>query len=136
MPGSGDIISLASRARLRRLSPVPPRPEAPRKPDERPRQLARAGVTLLAIAGAMLIVGLAIGEWPTRTSLDRVPVSIRRVEYARSLEDAEQACTTFEARQGPLRQHCIDQAQFLLLFPECDAHCRGVAEDILPRVRR
>jgi hypothetical protein len=90
----------------------------------------------LATGAALLILGLVIGQWNRVTSLSHVPASIRAAEYARALIDAEATCARPEAADGALRQHCLDEAQFLVLFPECDVRCRGVVETILPRARR
>jgi hypothetical protein len=83
-----------------------------------------------------MILGVTIGQWRAVASLEHVPPAIRVAEYGRALADTEASCTRPEAADGPLRRHCLDQAQFLILFPECDARCRGLAESILPRARR
>jgi hypothetical protein len=88
------------------------------------------------VGGLMLIAGLTIGQWQSTASLRQVPEAVRVAEYRRALADAEQACTRPEAADGSLRAHCLDEARFLILFPDCDGRCRAVVEAILPRARR
>jgi hypothetical protein len=45
-------------------------------------------------------------------------------------------CTSPAAQSGTLHDHCVSQAQFLMLFPECDEGCRMVARSVLPHARR
>jgi hypothetical protein len=134
MSGSGDIIPLWSRDRPAPASAQP----LPVAADRAAARVRRArGYSLMAVAAAALLVaGIAVGQWNRVTSLRHVPPSIRAVEYRRALQDAEETCARPESATGMLRQHCVDQAQFLILFPECDARCRGVVEAILPRARR
>jgi hypothetical protein len=108
---------------------------APGRAAVRARQARGLGLALAA-GTAILILGLVVGQWNRVTSLSHVPASIRADEYARALTDAEATCARPEAADGALRQHCLDEAQFLVLFPECDARCRGVVETILPHARR
>jgi hypothetical protein len=132
MRSSGDIIPLSSR---RAVTVVPPPANETRPAAVRNRRgwwLAVAPT----VAAATLLVGLAIGQWRSTASLQYVPASVRLAEYRRALADVEQTCARPEAGAGPLRSHCLDQAQFLILFPECDARCRGVVDAILPRARR
>jgi hypothetical protein len=101
----------------------------------RARRARGYGLALLG-AGAVFIAAYAAGTWNQAAGLGNVPAAIRAVEYARALDDVEATCGKPEAAAGPLRRHCVDQAQFLILFPECDARCRGAADAILPRTRR
>jgi hypothetical protein len=134
MRGSGDIIPLWSRTRPPPAAALPV-PGAVGRESPRARRARRYALTLLGSA-SIFIAAYAAGTWNQAAGLRDVPASIRTAEYARALADVEATCGRPEAADGVLRRHCVDQAQFLILFPECDARCRGVAEAILPRTRR
>ena len=134
MRGSGDIIPLWSRTRPPPASAVP----LPRVIDRESRRVKRARHYSLAIFGgaSLLVVAYAAGTLNQAAGLRDVPAPIRAEEYGRALTDVEATCARPEAGSGALHKHCIDQAQFLILFPECDARCRAAADAILPRPRR
>jgi hypothetical protein len=90
------------------------------------------------VAGWMLlIVVIAAHDWAQNVASIRglAPAERARI-YARSLAEAEADCTTPEARAGALHDHCVGQAELLILFPECEGGCQGLAEAILPHPRR
>jgi hypothetical protein len=134
MRGSGDIIPLWSRTRPPPASALP-LPAAVDRESPRARRARRYSLALLGGA-SIFIAAYAAGTWNQAAGLRDIPASIRTAEYARALADVEATCGTPEAADGLLRRHCLDQAQFLILFPECDARCRGVTNAILPRARR
>jgi hypothetical protein len=86
------------------------------------------------VAGWMLlIVAIAAHDWVQNIgSIRGLPAAERARSYERSLAEAEAACMTSEARAGGLHDHCVGQAQFLILFPECDGRCQRLTEAILP----
>jgi hypothetical protein len=45
-------------------------------------------------------------------------------------------CGSPSAETGALHDHCVEQAQFLMLFPECDDSCQMIARSVLPHARR
>lgn len=90
------------------------------------------------VAGWMLLfVAIAAHDWVQSVgSIRGLAPAERARTYERSLREAEAACTTPEGRAGALHDHCIGQAQLLILFPECDGGCQRLAETILPHPRR
>jgi hypothetical protein len=123
-----DIIPLASRR------PVPRRP-APAAVRSGP---VRSPLGLLALTGAglLFVAVVAVSSLDLGGKVRDLPPVARGALYRRSLEDAQTACALPAARDGALREHCLAQARFLLLFPECDARCQSLAASILPRTRR
>ena len=100
------------------------------------RKGAGWGGALLA-GWMLLIVATAAHDWVQNIgSIRGLPPAQRARIYERSLGEAEAACTTPEAQAGALHHHCRDQAEFLVLFPECDGRCQKLAEAILPHARR
>jgi hypothetical protein len=100
------------------------------------RKGAGWGGALLA-GWMLLIVVVAAHDWVQNLgSIRGLPPAERAQSYARSFAEVEATCTTPEARAGTLHDHCIGQAERLILFPECDGRCQRIAEAILPHARR
>jgi hypothetical protein len=91
----------------------------------------------LVMGWLLLIVAIVAHSWvQTVRSIRALPAAERTSIYERTLKDAESACTTPEADEGALHDHCVGQAEFLVLFPECDVRCQRLAQSILPHARR
>jgi hypothetical protein len=128
---AADIIPIDSRRRL----------QVPRRPAFVARGEVRHpwGVAALFSVGLLFVAGVAtFGAVKSGlgNSVKDLPDADRVALYRRSLEDVESSCTLAAAREGALRDHCVRQAQFLTLFPECDAACQRTVTAILPRVHR
>ena len=81
----------------------------------------------------LLLVAIAAHDWVQNLgSIRGLPPAERGRSYERSLAETEATCTTSEAQAGALHDHCIGQAERLILFPECDARCQRLTEAILP----
>ncbi|HLK92141.1 MAG TPA: hypothetical protein VKZ18_19770 [Polyangia bacterium] len=90
-----------------------------------------------AISGGLLFVAIvALSQLDLGGKIRDLPPAARGDVFRRSLDDVQASCTLASARDGLLREHCLAQARFVLLFPECDAHCRALASSILPHARR
>jgi hypothetical protein len=125
----GDVIPLASR---RRGATAPERPLLV-APKERSGPLALL-VMIVAIVGVGSI-GLALQSAGPR-AVAQVSSLHRSAIFDRAHEDLRETCRLPEAAQGPLRDHCVAEAAFVLLFPECDAACGLAARRVLPQARR
>jgi hypothetical protein len=100
------------------------------------RKGAGWGGALLA-GWMLLVVAITAHDWLQNTaSIRGLPPAERAGIYQRSLGETEAACTTPQARAGALHDHCMGQAELLILFPECDGSCQRLAEAILPHARR
>jgi hypothetical protein len=129
MSTTGDIISITSR--LRRAPPTLPLQEA-----AAPRERGIAGllIVLLVVAG---VGGVGL-LWQTHDGREvaHLQSEHRGAIFARAAADLVETCRLPEALEGPVREHCVNEASFVLLFPECDANCGRLARDLLPHARR
>jgi hypothetical protein len=91
----------------------------------------------LVMGWILLIVAVVAHSWVQKIrSIRALPPAERVVLYERTMSDTESACATPEAGEGALHDHCQRQAEFLVLFPECDVRCQRLAQSILPHARR
>jgi hypothetical protein len=126
-----DIIPISSRRpRLRAPVPAPASPPSAAEPRRIPILAVVVGAALAA-----MIAGMAIGQWRGVDRIRSLPDGVRAAAYARALGDIEQTCAP-PPENDPLRQHCREQAQYVTIFPECDATCRQLVEPLLPHARR
>ena len=93
----------------------------------------------------LLIIGLVIGgvggtgllmQTRAQGAVARVVTDHREAIFARAHDDLLETCRLPEAAEGPIRDHCVATAGFVLLFPECDADCGRLARDLQPHARR
>jgi len=96
-------------------------------PERKPLRgfLARGALALLPLA-AMVVWVWSLGA--ERRGIYSLPADERAVVYADTMQAFDAACAPPPAG---LTNHCRSQASFLLNFPECDNHCRGVAAPLL-----
>jgi len=85
----------------------------------------------LAAAGAMMALSLVVGLWiyqagDERRGLLHMPADERSALYHETRQSTEALCQSVQA-QPWLVDRCRSAAEFLLLFPECDADCAGFA---------
>ena len=125
-----DIIPISSRRRA----------ELPRASaaDVAPAPRTSGHWRFVLASGAMLLVvgAVALSRVQTIGSIRGLPPAERAALYHRTFDDAATACAIPDARAGALRDHCLGQAEFLQLFPECDASCQRLTASILPHARR
>jgi hypothetical protein len=62
-----------------------------------------------------------------RAAIGELPAQERRALYERTLRTLASSCAPIKQRQG-LADHCREQAEFIVQFPECDGACRALAE--------
>jgi hypothetical protein len=122
-----DVISLASRRRLSMASPAP----VPLEPVRRRPILA---LTIGAISLVLAIV--AGGRSRSLAEIRALSSGDRARMFQRALDDMKTTCAGPERLDGALRDHCRAQAEFLMLFPECDRACQTMAATSLPHARR
>ncbi|HEX4405934.1 MAG TPA: hypothetical protein VH560_13950 [Polyangia bacterium] len=123
-----EIIPLASRRR-----PVEPLAHPP-EPARRWGGLGAAlfiGLTIAAVGGLGLYC-------ETRARVDIAALSpVERAEiFTRTRDDLARTCGLPDATAGALRDHCVEAARFVLLFPECGEACADAARALLPHARR
>jgi hypothetical protein len=131
MDRAADIIPISSR-----LSRRPPTLAAePIRTIAEPRKRSWWALVLV-VPGLLLVAAVAISRAQLVKSVRSLPAADRAALYHRTLTDVDTTCAVPEARDGALRDHCLRQAEFLTLFPDCDARCRQLAASILPHARR
>ena len=128
MDRAADIIPISSRR--------PPMPAA--EPIQSAAKPNKSSWWALAFVGAglVLVAGVAISHAELVKSVRNLPTADRSALYHRTLTDVDRTCTSPEAHDGALRDHCLRQAEFLTLFPDCDARCQQLAASVLPHARR
>ena len=99
---------------------------------------ARRGWGVALAFGAVLVLAasMTVSRVQTIGSIRSLPPAERGALYQRTMDDMAAACVTPDARAGALREHCLQQAEFLRLFTECDGRCQKVTAAILPHARR
>ena len=122
-----DVIPIGSRRRV----PLPRR-----LPNGKWSVRHPWGVAGLVVAGLVFVAAVAVTTGDPGANIRDLPAGARAPLYQRALEDVKSACALPAAHQGALRQHCLRQAQFLTLFPECDAACQRTAASVLPHAHR
>jgi cytochrome b pre-mRNA-processing protein 3 len=83
----------------------------------------------------LLTLGALAASGPAR-DLTGLPPKERGAIFERVHDDLIRTCSLASAATGPLREHCLDEARLVLLFPECDDRCRRDATALLPRAHR
>jgi hypothetical protein len=93
-------------------------------------------VGLTGLMAILLIGGLAVLV-PKRLDpeLEELPKTERQALYERTLETLETSCTHHAA--GPtLSDYCLEQADFIRGFPECQKGCRELVARFEPQPSR
>ena len=131
MDRAADIIPISSRSARRPPlladEPIRSTPEARKR---------NWWALLLVVPALVLVAVVAISRAELVKSVRNLPAADRAALYHRTLTDVETTCTALEAHEGALRDHCLRQAEFLTLFPDCDARCEQLAASVLPHARR
>ena len=131
MDRAADIIPISSRSARR----PPMLATEPIRSTPEPRKRSWWAL-LLVVPGLLLVAVAAISRAELVKSVRNLPPADRAALYQRTLTDVETTCTALASHDGALRDHCLRQAEFLTLFPDCDARCRQLAASVLPHARR
>ena len=94
-------------------------------------RLALIFLTVMAVVG----VWLAMIAWRERRlngAVLTLPPDIQEAAFRRSYEEL----TTICAREPKLADHCGDEAQFVLRFPQCRSECQELARHYFPVGRK
>lgn len=106
----------------------------------RPRFLRRWRSLLIPTVAALALILsgflIAIAQNQRREALRNLPLERRAQLFRQSLTEVGSTCLESYAAQGALRDHCIEQAHFVLMFPECGPECRSAANAVLPHAHR
>ena len=131
----GEIIPLESRRRAAEHAPAPPQLHA--VPPAPARRWGGAGAALLVVLTVAAVGGLGL-YCETRARRDVAALSPveRAAIFTRAHDDLVRTCGLPDATEGALRDHCVEAARFVLLFPECTNACVDAARALLPHARR
>jgi hypothetical protein len=133
----GEIIPLASRRR----APEPASTQTPaptRAPASAPARSWSGVVAALVVLLTIAAVGGLGLYFETRARRDVAALSPveRAAIFTRAHDDLVRTCGLPDAAEGALRDHCVEAAKFVLLFPECKDACVDAARALLPHARR
>jgi hypothetical protein len=86
----------------------------------------------------LALIGVLIGVVQLRRedAIRELPAPARTQISQESVRELRSVCLESYAVHGPLRDHCVEEARFVLLLPECGPDCRNAANAVLPRSRR
>lgn len=93
--------------------------------------------TLLGIL-SLLLIGLSL--WMAREAKQKeravrdLPVAERQALFQRTLTNYRTLCVP--TPRAEIKERCQQDAEFLALFLECDASCRELIADLLPKPTR
>jgi hypothetical protein len=92
----------------------------------------------VAVILGLVVVGVLIGAAEIRReqAIGALPPQARIRILGETVRELRSVCLEGYAANGPVRDHCIDEARFVLLLPECGPDCRTAANAVLPRTRR
>jgi hypothetical protein len=80
-------------------------------------------------AGAVVVALVTSLVGADQRALQRLPAHERAALYQRTMENLTSVCAM--EGKGSLNDFCRDQAQFALMFPECDGTCMATARELL-----
>ncbi len=103
---------------------------APLVPPKGSRFGALILVTFIVVGGWFALIG--VRERRLTDAVRALPADVQQASYRRAYEDLATVCPG----QPALADHCSDEAQFILRFPQCRADCRQLARRYFPLVRR
>jgi hypothetical protein len=126
----GTIIPLKDRSQRRAhgTQVAPP----PGRQSRRPALTALAAVVALVGAGVLFTLVDARNVRRAQSLSD----ATRRELYDHGMQELTTICTLPSAAAGPLREHCLEQARFVALLPECRTECRLAVGAVQPHARR
>jgi hypothetical protein len=84
---------------------------------------------LAVCAGAAVVALVTRLVGADQRALQRLPAHERAALYQRTMENLTSVCAM--EGKGSLHDFCRDQAQFALMFPECDRTCIATARELL-----
>lgn len=118
MASYGDIIPISSRRRG--------------PPADGPNTTRRGPLPVLLFLVVLVAIG-AIGMFlqsRAREAARSNAAEARQAIFSRAYLDLVKTCTLPDAARGPVREHCLQQAKFVLQLPECGPVCVKAARAI------
>jgi hypothetical protein len=99
--------------------------------------VASAAKSATAVAATLVVIGawLAVIAWHEHkltSAVSALPVAVQEATFRRTYDELATTCLM----QPELADHCSDDAQFILRFPQCDGACEQLARRYLPIVTK
>jgi hypothetical protein len=91
---------------------------------------------VLLVVPGLFAVGQLVTAHQDAASVRELPSADRQLLFRHAVDEVRTVCPRPTAATGALREHCTEQAQFVLKLPECDEQCRRSAVSVLPHARR
>jgi hypothetical protein len=134
-----QAMSLEDRSAGRGPDVGAPYRTAPPDPPRR-RTIVTLAARLRGRAALGVIVALVLGwtawigwiEQRTTAAIASLPTAERRASYQLAVDELRGVCV----REPRLIDHCREQAEFVIKFPECDDDCRGLVHRYFSEARR
>ena len=102
-----------------------------------PRRWRSRLIPVFAVLAVVLFgLFIAITQSRKQEAVRDLPPEARAQIFRQDLSELRSICLESYAARGALHDHCIEEAQFVLLFPECDPGCRATASAVLPHAHR
>ncbi len=112
------------------------RPSGPSRDAQKERRARWILLALVVAALALYWGGVALSHREAVAGLRELPAETRHTLFVETLGELTSVCRGSPAATGILRDHCIDQARFLVQLPECTDACQRTVALILPHARR
>ena len=94
-------------------------------------RLAALVLSIVALASVWLLA-IAWHQWQLRRAVRNLPAGVQEQTYRRAYEELATTCAT----QPTLADHCSDEAEFILRFPQCTSACQSLAHRYSPIGRK
>lgn len=100
------------------------------------RWRSRAMVVLAVLTVLLAGFLVATAQIHKGASIRKLPLESRARIFSQASAELRSICLEDYAARGPVRDHCIEEARFILRFPECGRECQAAANAVLPHAYR
>src|SRR5438270_9521809 len=98
--------------------------------DRAPRPALRAEHATAAFVVLALVSVIAAFAWSWHVEHAVSPGQAGSEALQAGLRDLTDHCLTNSTIEGPLRRHCVEQAELLSQSPDCTADCQEIARSV------
>jgi hypothetical protein len=127
-------------AKSAKILTLPLRGQRPQPPNLDVRQRERRArwvlLVLVIAAFALFWAGVTLSNREAMVGLRELPAEARHTLFVETLGELTGVCRGLPAATGILRDHCVEEARFVVQLPECTAACQRAVALILPHARR
>ena len=91
---------------------------------------ATAAFVVLALAS---VIAAFAWSWHVEHAVPALPGQAGSEALRDGLRDLTDNCLTNSTIEGPLRRHCLEQAEIVSQSPDCTADCQAIARSVSSR---